>query len=52
MLKPACSAMVTSKTVEVVYDESLHMGLDVTKPVFRASDKARLKPVSLATETS
>ena len=29
-----------------------HMGLDATKPVFGVSDKARLKPVSLATETS
>ena len=28
------------------------MGLVVTKPVFRVSDKARLKPVSSATETS
>ena len=28
------------------------MGLDATKPVFRASDKARLKPVSSAMETS
>ena len=28
------------------------MGLDVTKPVFGVSDKARLKPVSSATETS
>ena len=28
------------------------MGLDVTKPVFRVSDKARLKPGSSATETS
>ena len=28
------------------------MGLDATKPVFGVSYKARLKPVSLATETS
>ena len=28
------------------------MGHDVTKPVFRVSDKARLKPVSSVTETS
>ena len=28
------------------------MGLDTTKPVFRASDKARHKPVSSAMETS
>ena len=28
------------------------LGLDTTKPVFRVSDKARLKPVSSATETS
>ena len=28
------------------------MGLDVTKPVPGVSDKARLKPVSSATETS
>ena len=31
---------------------SIHMGLEVTKPVFGVSDKARLKPVSPATETS
>ena len=30
----------------------IHMGLDAAKPVFRVSDKARLKPVSSATETS
>ena len=29
-----------------------HMGCDARKPVFGVSDKARLKPVSLATETS
>ena len=28
-----------------------YRGLAVTKPVFRVSNKARLKPVSLATET-
>ena len=28
------------------------MGLDATKPVLGALDKARLKPVSSATETS
>ena len=28
------------------------MGLGVTKPVLRVSDKARIKPVSSATETS
>ena len=28
-----------------------YLGLDATKPVFRVSDKARLKPVSSATET-
>ena len=28
------------------------LGLDATKPVFGVSDKARLKPVSSATETS
>ena len=28
------------------------MGLDVTKPVFRVSDKGRLKPVFSVTETS
>ena len=28
------------------------MGVDATKPVFRASEKARLKSVSTATETS
>ena len=27
------------------------MGLNTTKPVFRVSDKERLKPVSSATET-
>ena len=31
---------------------SCHMSLDVTKSVFRVSDKARLKPISSATETS
>ena len=30
----------------------LNMGHVATKPVFRVSDKARLKPVSLASETS
>ena len=30
----------------------LNMGLVATKPVFGVSDKARLKPVSSATETS
>ena len=29
-----------------------YLGLDVTKPVFRVSDKVRLKPVSSALETS
>ena len=29
-----------------------HLGLVVTKPVFGVSEKARLKPVSSATETS
>ena len=29
-----------------------YMGLDATKPVFGVSEKARLKPVSSATETS
>ena len=29
-----------------------HVGCDATKPVFGVSDKARLKPVSPATETS
>ena len=29
-----------------------HMGLGTIKPVFRVSDTVRLKPVSLATETS
>ena len=29
-----------------------YMGLNVTRPVFRISDKARLKPVSSAIETS
>ena len=28
-----------------------YLGLVVTKPVFQVSDKVRLKPVSLATET-
>ena len=28
------------------------MGLNMTKPVFGVSDKARLKPVSSASETS
>ena len=31
---------------------SLYLGLDGTNPVFGVSDKARLKPVSPATETS
>ena len=31
---------------------SLHMGLNVTKPVFGISNKVRLKSVSSATETS
>ena len=30
----------------------IHYGFDVRKPVFGVSEKARLKPVSLATETS
>ena len=30
----------------------LYMGLIARKPVFRVSDKVRLKPVSTATETS
>ena len=29
-----------------------HTGLNATKPVFGVSDKARLKPISPATETS
>ena len=29
-----------------------HLGLDARKPVFRVSDKTRLKPVFIATETS
>ena len=29
------------------YEES-HMGLEATKPVFRVSDKSRLKPISSA----
>ena len=29
-----------------------YRGLDMTKPVFRVSNKARLKPVSSAIETS
>ena len=29
-----------------------HVGLDTIKPVFGVSEKARLKPVSLATDTS
>ena len=33
-------------------DTYSNMGLDTTKPVFGVSDKARLKPVASATETS
>ena len=29
-----------------------NMGLEATKPVFRVSEKVRLKPVSSATQTS
>ena len=32
--------------------EYKQMGLDTMKPVFRVSDKARLKPASYSTETS
>ena len=36
-----------------IFDACMHyMGLHATKPVFRVSNKARIKPVSPATETS
>ena len=44
--------------VSLVYNCNLYspdtpdMGLEATKPVFGVSDKARLKPVSSATETN
>ena len=45
--------------VSLLYNCNLHspdtlydMGLDASKPAFGVSDKARLKPVSSATETS
>ena len=34
------------------YSTNNNMGLDMTKPVFRVSDKVRLKSVSSATEIS
>ena len=37
---------------ENMYDRYVFMGLDATKPVFRVSNKARLKPVSSATESN
>ena len=40
-----------NKDLNSTYVVSLYMGLFVTKPVFRVSEKARLKPVSSATET-
>ena len=39
-------------TAQCAYYIRLNMGLDTRKPVFRVSDKVRLKPVSSATETS
>ena len=33
-------------------NDDVDMGLFARKPVFKVSDKARLKPVSSATETS
>ena len=40
----------TYRVVRLGYN--YHLGLDATKPVFGVSEKAKLKPVSSATETS
>ena len=37
--------------LQLCIEETLNLDLDATKPVFRVSYKARLKPVSLASET-
>ena len=46
-----CSSGESSQS-KAINVSILQMGLVVTKPVFRVSDKVRLKPVSSATETS
>ena len=38
-------------TLQQVQKKGNYLGLDATKPVFEGYDIARLKPVSLATET-
>ena len=40
------------KKKNVARGQHCDMDLDATKPVFRVSDKVRLKPVSSAAETS
>ena len=52
-LKRGKLAMVYSNNITITdHLRHLDMGLVVTKPVFGVSEKARLKPVSSATETS
>ena len=45
-------AKVSLWSAIVEFSDCCHLGLDATKPVFGASDKARLKPVSSVTITS
>ena len=46
-----CRLVITFVVDRVPYD-LVHMGCDATKPVFGVSDKATLKSVSSAAETS
>ena len=56
MSLPALSHSIGVRCMDVSINirapEPNHMGLVSTKPVFGGSDKARLNPVSSATETS
>ena len=50
-MRPA-KAQTSHHSLVIAFAANIHMGLIATKPVFEVSDKARLKPVFSATETS
>ena len=49
---PVASHFILKKYWDMAIIISSYLSLDATRPVFGVSDKARLKPVSSATETS
>ena len=48
---PLVYLLAVDKIIVRLTKDQPYMGLDVTNPLFGVSDKARLKPVSSATQT-